>query len=326
MVNKMAKKYKTNITINGPDETTFKVSLNTDEDILKLMEASRVSGKNLHFQGKQIENPQFNNRKLKGSTEIIIGNPPTYFNIKVGDNYYFDVPFNRKKLPKNKLLFTTTSTKLGVKIQLKMEFIDEALEVKIDFTIGPISDNINDLLKLEKIKKEWYDKPFEIKIKDFDETIAKGKFDFFEYADWLIGFYEKVNYINKKFNLNLTLSETDEITKDDWDSAECICNFIKYKKIPFNTFTINLKIIPSELNNIILGNGKDIHVKDIYETKLLNKDITLGEFKVDITEVIFLNFKEIMDIYNKNKEEENDIDIKLIIQSMKPEENYLIFP
>lgn len=110
------------------------------------------------------------------------------------------------------------------------------------------------------------------------------------------------------------------------DSAECICNFIKYKKIPFNTFTINLKIIPSELNNIILGNGKDIHVKDIYETKLLNKDITLGEFKVDITEVIFLNFKEIMDIYNKNKEEENDIDIKLIIRSMKPEENYLIFP
>lgn len=52
----------------------------------------------------------------------------------------------------------------------------------------------------------------------------------------------------------------------------------------------------------------------------------MGEFKVDITEVIFLNFKEIMDIYNKNKEEENDIDIKLIIQSMKPEENYLIFP
>ena len=102
-------------------------------------------------------------------------------------------------------------------------------------------------------------------------------------------------------NACLTLSETDEITKDDWDSAECICNFIKYKKIPFNTFTINLKIIPSELNNIILGNVKDIHVKDIYETKLLNKDITLGEFKVDITEVIFLNFKEIMDIYNIGK-------------------------
>lgn len=320
----MAKKYKTNITIYGPDESTFKVSLNTDEDLLKLMEASRVSGKDLHFKGMRIENPQFNNRKLKGATEIIIGNPPTYFNINVGDENYLDIPFNRKKLPKNKLLFTTTSEKLGVKIKLEMEFIKE-IEVKINFTISPISDNINDLLNFEKIKKEWYDKPFEIRIEDIDKPIAKGKFDFFEYADWLIEFYEKVNYINEKFNLHLTLSETQEITKDDWDSAECICSFLKYKKIPFNTFTINLKIIPSELNNIILGNGKDIHVKDIYETKLLNKDITLGRFKVDITEVIFLNFKEIMDIYNKNKEEENDIDIKLIIRSMKPEENYLIF-
>ena len=320
----MAKKYKTNITINGPGETTFKVSLNTDEDLLKLMEASRVSGKNLHFQGKQIENPQFNNNKLKGSTEIIIGNPPTYFNIKVGDNNYLDIPFNRKKLPKNKLLFTTTSEKLGVKIQLKMEFI-EYIEVKINFTISPLSNNINDLLKLEKIKKEWYNKPFEIKIKDNNEIIAKGKFDFIEYTDWLIEFYEKVNYINKKFNLHLTLPETCEITKEDWDSIECICNFLKYKKIPFKTFTINLKVIRSELNKIITGNGKNIHIKDIYKTKLLNKDITLGKFKIDISECIYLNFKEILEIYTKNKKEQNDVDIQLIIRSMKPEENYLIF-
>ena len=155
--------------------------------------------------------------------------------------------------------------------------------------------------------------------------IFNDQFDFFEYADWLIEFYEKVNYINEKFNLDLTLSETDEITKDDWDSAESICNFIKYEKIPFKTFTINLKIIPSELNKIITGHGKDIHIRDIYETKLLNKDITLGKFKIDISECIYLNFKEIMDIYNKNKKEQKDIDIQLIIRSMKPEENNLIF-
>lgn len=321
----MVKKYKTNITINGPDETTFKVSLNTDEDLLKLMEASRVSGKELHFQGKQIENPQFNNRKLKGSTEIIIGNPPTYFNIKVGDEYYLDVPFNRKKLPKNKILFTTTSAKIGVKLQLIMDFIDEDLEVKINFTISSISDNINDLLKLEKIKKEWYGKSFEMKIKDIDEPIAKGKFDFLEYTDWLIEFYEKVNYINKEFNLGLKLSETDRITREDWNSAEYICKFLKYKKIPFKTFTINLKIKPSELIKIITRNENTIHVTDTFKTKLLSKDITLGKFKIDVSEVIFLNFKEILEIYNKNKNEQKDIDIPIIIRSIKPEENYLIF-
>ncbi len=320
----MAKKYKTNITINGPDENTFKVSLNTDEDILKLMKASRISGVDLHFQGKQIENPQFNNNKIKGSTEIIIGNPPTYFNIKVENHNYPHIPFNRKKLPKNRLLFTTTSSELGVKIRLEMKFI-EPIEVKINLTISPISNNINDLLKLEKIKKEWYDKHFEMKIEGIDEIIAKGKFDFLEYTDWLIEFYEKVNYINKKLNLQLTHPETYEITNDDLDSVGYICNFLKYKKIPFNTFTINLKLSYSKLNDIITGNAKDIHVKSTFKTKLLNKKINLGKFKMDISEVIFLNFKEILETYNKNKKEQKDVDIQLIIRSMKPEENYLIF-
>ena len=320
----MVKKYKTNITINGPDETTFKVSLNTDEDLLKLMEASRVSGKNLIFQGKQIENPQFNNIKFEGSTEIIIGNSPTYFNIQVGTKNYLHIPFNRKKLPKNRLLFVTTSSKLGVKIQLKMEFI-ENIEVKINLTISPISNNINDLLHLEKVKKEWYDKPFEIKIKGIDEIIAKGKFDFYEYNDWLIEFYEKVNYINKKLNLQLTHPETYEIKKEDLDSVEYICNFLKYKKIPFNTFTINLKMDSSELNNIITGNGKCFHTKNIFRTKLLNKEITLGKFKIDISEVILLNFNEILDAYKKNKKEKKDVNIQLILRSMNPEENYMIF-
>ena len=116
-----------------------------------------------------------------------------------------------------------------------------------------------------------------------------------------------------------------EITNDDLDSVGYICNFLKYKKIPFNTFTINLKLSYSKLNDIITGNAKDIHVKSTFKTKLLNKKINLGKFKMDISEVIFLNFKEILETYNKNKKEQKDVDIQLIIRSMKPEENYLIF-
>lgn len=229
----MAKKYKTNITINGPDETTFKVSLNTDEDFLKLMKTSTITGKELLFQGKQVENVKINGIKLNGSSQIIIGNPPTYFNIQVGDTYYLDIPFDRKKLSKNKLLFTTTSAKLGINMQLEMEFIQN-IEVNIHITISSISNDINDLLKLEKIKKEWYDKTFEMKINGIDEIIAMEKFDFIEYSDWLIEFYGKVDYINKKLNLQLTHPETYEISNNDLDSAKFICDFIR-------RFSVNTK-------------------------------------------------------------------------------------
>lgn len=38
-----------------------------------------------------------------------------------------------------------------------------------------------------------------------------------------------------------------------------------------------------------------------------------------------MKIKEILETYNKNKKEQKDVDIQLIIRSMKPEENYLIF-
>ena len=320
----MVKKYKTNITINGPDETTFNATLNTDEDILKLMKTSTITGKELLFQGKQVENVKINGIKLNGSSQIIIGNPPTYFSIQVGDTHYPEIPFDRKKLSKNKLLFTTTSKKLGIKMQLEMEFI-ENLEVNINITISSISNDINDLLKLEKIKKEWYNKLFEIRIEGIDEDIAKGTFDFLEYREWLIEFYEKVDSINKKLDLNLTHPETYKITKNDLESAQFICDFLKYNKIPFNTFTISSKIPHSELKDIVTNNKKEFHLKKIFKTKLLEEDINLGKFNLDISKVIYLNFKELLDIYKRNKEEKKDVDVQLIIRSMKPEENYLMF-
>lgn len=324
----MSEKHKTNITLNCPDETTLKFSLNTDEHFLKLIRASKVSGKNLHFQGKQIENLEINNKKLKeliqiDSPEIVIRNPPTYFTIKIGNNYYSDIPFNYEKLPKNRLLYTTTSAKIGVKIEVEIEIIEN--KTKVGLTISAISDNIHDLLKLEKTKKEWADKDFEIKIKDIDVIIAKGKFSAPEYDDGLIEFYERIDNIDTEFNLNLKHPENYEITKEDIDSVKFIEDFLKYKKISFDTFTANLTISHSMLNDIVTGKGNDIYIKNRYKRKLMNKEIKLGKFEIRISEPIFLNFKEIHDIYKKNKKEQNHVNIRLIIMSKNPEENCITF-
>ena len=197
--------------------------------------------------------------------------------------------------------------------------------VTLNITINPKSDKIEDILNYEIRKKNISNTNFIIQSPGneykFEGFIPEGKYD-----DSLIKFFQKVNYINDKLNLDLRIDEDYIINNDDYHCANNICKYIKGKKIPIKNISITMETNLQTLRDFISDKREIILEQNLYMVQLLGNEINLGSCKVVINNYEILNEEELIDIIQFNEKNNNEyVSFTAVLKEQNSDELYLDF-
>lgn len=313
------------IKIDNEKPITFKLSLILDKDFNKLMESSKNNNTPLTFTKNRINYLEING--IKKTPDMIKIGPPSSIvniNVKIGIHRYENVPFKQKSLSEHEINYKTTDeSKMPYMFQFTIK--RNKTNMNVTFNLSPKSNKINDLLNFEKAKKEWSNTKIEMKFSGIEESEIGLNIPPCEFNEELIEYYERINYINKKLNLNLTIEEDYEITQEDIDNSKSLCEYIREKKIFINNYSIECIISPTMLKDLIDGKMKQtVYGNDKYTINLLNNKIELGKFEIKLNNTKYLNLNELKEIYEKNKET-SQIKVQLYVGSDNSDELYLDF-
>lgn len=317
-----------NINFKSENQITGKMKLKLDKDFSKLMEASQKTGVPLTFMGDRIIDFKINGRSKYDfikPDKIVISPSAINFDLKWGDKYYKEIPFDRQVITENVIIFKTTFyANFPVVLKMRFKFDEENNKFNANFSLNPKSNKIKDILNYEMIKKECDGNNFEIKLSEDDKYLFKGNFSNNQVNENYLKFYKKVDKINDYLNLNICLKEDYVVINKDAEIANAICEFIKYKKIKLETFKISLEIFINQLEKILMNNQQFLLKQDNYVVTLLDNEVNLGSYQIYIDEYEILNKDELIDILNSNKYNENPINISIILKSTK-DDLYLDF-
>lgn len=311
------------------NEIEAKIRLKLDKDINELLKASEKTGIPLTFRGDRIIDFKL---KSDGTYEhfipdqIVFSPPAILLNLKLGTKNYKEIPFDRKIISDELVIFNSTFyADLDIKLKLRFKMNNNDKTVSLNITINPKSDKIEDILNYEIRKKNISNTTFIIQSLDneykFEGVIPEGK-----YNDNLIKFFQKVNYINDKLNLDLRIDEDYIINKDDYHSANNICKYIKDKKIPLKNISMTMETNLQTLKDFIGDNSEIILEQNMYIVQLLGNEINLGSCKVIINNYEILNKEELMEILQLNESNHNEyISFTAVLKEQNSDELYLDF-
>lgn len=301
----------------------FEMKLNLDKDFTSLMKASQRTGVPITLRGDRIVDFKINDGSNNVSHKydmIVIKPAPTLLDLKLGEDFFSNVPFDKIKVTEDVLLLKTESHS-DFNAILKIRF-DKAKD-NLKLSLIPKSNKIKDILNYELLKKNYNGAELQIKSSEEDRELLVTYFPSTEINKEYLTFLKKVDYVNDKLNLNISLNEKYVITNNDNESVDIICEFIKDKKIkPKNNIKIHFKVSVFDLKKILNNLNQGV-LKHNYIINLLGKEINLGECELSMKESEILNKEEISDILKSNRNNEEKINIHLLIK--KNEKLYFKF-
>ncbi len=317
-----------NSQLNNPEKISLKLKL--DKDFNKLLEASTKTGIPLTFRGNRIVDFKIHDNKNFENIipdQIEIGPPAIFFDILIGDKILKEIPFERININENVMVFNSTFySPIDFKIKIKVTVNDEKRELLFNISINPKSNNIQDILNYELLKKDFSNKILIIKLSEIDEKVFEGKLPEEEYDESLIQFYKKIVTINKKMNLNLSIDEEYIIRQNDLECADSICKYLENKKIPITKLSINMEIDSEMLYKFIYNNERKLVLEqNSYIVELLGNEINLGSCKIKMNNYTILNEEELINILESNKENNENLHIIVILKENNSEDFYLDF-
>ena len=302
------------------------LTLKSDKDIIKLLKISDLSGVPLIFKGDGIVDfrieglPDINNFK---PDKISIGPMAFYFDLKFGQLCYNNVPFDKKMISEDIIIFEP-SIHANIDFNLKLKIFKSDV-YKFNINIYPKSNKICDILSYEVLKKNAFNNDFELKISGENTKLYKGRLPITNINEDELKFFSQVNKINEELHLNILIDEDYVIRNNDFEIANRLCEFIKYKKIEIENINISVTMKSSELDQF-LNERKEILVKERnYRVKLLDNEINLGECKVFIKEHKLINFDEIKKLYEENKDNDDIISTEIKLKDFSSEKLYIDF-
>ncbi|MBQ6218770.1 MAG: hypothetical protein IJJ47_03465 [Methanosphaera sp.] len=310
-------------------EIEAKMKLKLDKNINELLAASEKTGIPLTFRGDRIiDFKVINNDKNEHfiPDQIVFSPPAILLNFKLGTVYYKEIPFDRKIISDEIVIFDSTFyADLDIKLKLRFKMNNHDKTVTLNITINPKSDKIEDILNYEIRKKNISNTNFIIQSPGneykFEGFIPEGKYD-----DSLIKFFQKVNYINDKLNLDLRIDEDYIINNDDYHCANNICKYIKGKKIPIKNISITMETNLQTLRDFISDKREIILEQNLYMVQLLGNEINLGSCKVVINNYEILNEEELIDIIQFNEKNNNEyVSFTAVLKEQNSDELYLDF-
>lgn len=181
------------------------------------------------------------------------------------------------------------------------------------------SDKIEDVLNWYKFKKGYGEQNILFELQnDFEISCKIPKTD----NDLkLLEFYETINKLNEKLNLDMIHEEDYEITEKDYLYADYINSFLDNNYINVPSINVKINILVSELKEFINDDPLPIEVGyNHFPIKILNNNIDLGKYKVNILAAEIANKKEIEEMI-KNKDLNENIEVNLTIKNQ--DSNYL---
>lgn len=235
-------------------------------------------------------------------------------NIKIGDITY-EVDILKQRFTNNTLSFIFSSEELPMKIRLKIN----ADTKNITCICYAKSDKIEDVLNWYKFKKGYGEQNILFELQnDFEISCKIPKTD----NDLkLLEFYETINKLNEKLNLDMIHEEDYEITEKDYLYADYINSFLDNNYINVPSINVKINILVSELKEFINDDPLPIEVGyNHFPIKILNNNIDLGKYKVNILAAEIANKKEIEEMI-KNKDLNENIEVNLTIKNQ--DSNYL---
>lgn len=312
------------------NEITGTIKLRTDKDLRKLLKASEKTGVPLIFGRDNIidvkieGDPNYNPSTKPDLIEI--GPPGFYFNLKLGMKEFNNVPFD---LTNDGEIYTFTSmpySKLGIDLEIKFELNDLNQYIDSSITIKRKSNKIKDVLNYEIRKRDFSDCiaqfiPFGVNEHKLEGKLPKIKFD-----DTLFEFYKQLNYINEKLNLDIVLDEEYVLLNGDIINARIISDIIKTKKFKLNEIPVSLKTRMSGLNHLLKQENKQFTLKqEEYSLMLLGDEIKLGPYKIEMEHYEIINYEELKEIYENNKNNPKSIEVTAILKEKDCDEFYMDF-
>ena len=253
----------------------------------------------------------------KYTPDMVVLSKPTGLELKI-NNKLCKLEFKKEILSKNSILFTSSpSDELNLILKIKFEFDFKENNHKLSLSIIPKSNKIKDILDQTKFKNECSEKNIEIIFEG--NTLFEDKFPKIDVEKKYINFLEKVNEINNHFNLNIIYDEDYEINSEDICNAEAICSYIKNKTILAKDIRLKFEISISQLKEILQNEDKEIEIRNPhYYLNLLNKNIDLGSFKVNINSLKILN-KEKLETIVKTYDSQDKINVEILMAEEESE-------
>lgn len=293
----------------------------------QMLKASNETGQKIKFAGDRIVDFQIeglNNEMVNIKPDLLtIGPQSEYFDIKLGNLQFNNQPFDRIFINDN-LKFTSSSYS-SMPIQMIFQTKREHGNIfKNTFLIKPLSNDVQDILEYELIKKELnaneysivYNKNNSLKISGFAPEVDNN--------DNIIKFFTKVCEISDLLHKKIFVPEDYIITNNDSIICENILKALHNKKLEYENISLNLYVNLNQLKEFIDGEGKEILIiKDPFYIKLLGNKINMGKCKIFISESKFVNKSELINIYETNQNNDNSMDIVVVI--VNKDSNNVVF-
>lgn len=312
------------------NKITGTIKLRIDKDLRKLLKASEKTGVPLIF-GRdniidvKIEGDPTYNPSTKPDL-IEIGPPGFYFDLILDAKEFKNIPFDRTKDDEIYTFNSMPYSKLGVDLEIKFKLDDPSQEIDSSITIKRKSNKIKDVLNYEIRKRDFSDCivqfiPFGINKHKLEGELPKIIVD-----DTLFKFYKQLNYINEKLNLDIVLDDEYELLNGDIINANIISEIIKTKKFKLSKIPVSLKTTASGLNYLLRQKNKQFTLKqEEYTLKLLGDEIKLGPYKIEMEHYEILNYKELKEIYEQNKDNPELIEVTAILKEKDCDKFYMNF-
>lgn len=312
------------------NEITGTIKLKIDKDLRKLLKASEKTGAPLIFGRDNIidvkieGDPNYNPSTKPDLIEI--GPPGFYFDLKLCMKEFNNVPFD---LTNKGEIYTFNSmpySKLGVDLEIKFKLDDLSQEIDSSITIKRKSNKIKDVLNYETVKRDFSDCKIQFIPFGKYEHKLEGKLPKIIVDDTLFDFYKQVNYINEKLNLDIVLNEEYVLLNGDIINANIISEIIKTKKFKLSKIPVSFKTTMFGLNYLLKQENKQFTLKqDEYTLKLLGNEIKLGPYTIELEHYEILNYEELKEIYENNKNNPESMEITAILKEKDCDEFYMNF-
>ena len=317
------------VNSSNNEKITGKFKLKLDADFDKLMSMAEKTGVPLTFRGDRIIDFKINGIHEHDYNivpdQIKIGPPAFYFDLKVNELEFKNVPFDKSEVNDNIIIFKSLFfSELDINLKIKFKLNKE--NVILNVNISPKSNKIKDILSYEIRKREFSDSVFQLMSSGNNNLKIEGKLPKSVFDDHELEFYKRADYINKKLNLDLVLDEDYVITNNDFKCVNMICSYIKTKKVKLDEISLSIKTYASILKEFIDNDQRQVSIRqDKYVVELFDNKINLGPCKVNIDKYEILNFDELNEFYKRNKNNPNLIEFSAILKEFGSDELYLDF-
>ena len=233
-----------------------------------------------------------------------------------------EVPFLFNYINNEIILLVSRIEKLDIRLRVKIsDFQSDSCQIRM--YICPKSEKIKDILNWLNFVNNNSEKNIELTY--LDEELCHGTIPKNNIAPEIIDFYDTINKFNDDFKLDIMQEYDYEITNVDKKYVEFIKSLMNNKNINVPSINVKLNLTASKLDEIINADNLPIEVGyNYFPIKLLNNNIDLGEYKVNVDEAEIINKTELSKIVSSH-EPQDVLNVTLIIKDKNEDELTLDF-